>query len=87
MKSTRNAVWTWGGGGVPGSPAAKYFLLEWRVLKRVLKSLVGTSFKKTWNAKGGELLNWAWCLCSTAFMMFSTAKNVLGPTEQPKSAI
>jgi hypothetical protein len=57
MKSTRNAVWTWGGGGVPGSPAAKYFLLEWRVLKRVLKSLVGTSFKKTWNAKGGELLN------------------------------
>ena len=66
----------------PGTPAAWYCLSGGREAKRVLKSLPEWSLKNTWNSR---VLSG--CFFCTAFIRFSTVKNVFGPTEQPKSVI
>lgn len=72
----------------PGTPALKYLLPGGSVWKRVLKSLILKSLKRTWNS----MLSSGFCpvslryFSSTASIMFWTATKVLGPLAQPKSA-
>ena len=69
-----------------GTPTAKYCLSGGRLAKRRLKSFEIWSLKNTW--KSGRLA-WPllWHFCATTSIMLFTAMYVLGPTEQPKSAI
>ena len=71
----------------PGTPVAKYCLLGGRDLKRVLKSLETWSLKNT--IKSGILVlpPFDMYLSLIASTMFCIAMKVLGPVEQPKSAI
>lgn len=82
----------------PGTPETKteggsslfpFFLIlpqnSDKAMKIELKSLVGRSFKNTWNSGVGlEIIPH---LSSMTSMIFRITDNVLGPEEQPRSAM